>query len=196
MNRLYSFLSNRYFGITEKVMGLVIPLGRKKFSRLSPGLVEKEGKLGDLKAGEEGAIIGSGPLPFTAVLFVQCFDVFLYSVDKSVTACAVAKRFLKKCFSNEKVTVVNTRGEHFDKEVDFAFLTLCAAPKTKLIESLFQKHGEKDGFRVIARVPAGVHRKRFDDIDRLKLEDRYHIEELFHHTDCVFKTVLVTRKNA
>ena len=194
MNALYSFLSNRYFGITEKIMGIITPLGKQKFSRLSPDLVIKEGKLGGIKAGEIGAIVGSGPLPFTAILFKENFDIKVYSVDRSVSACAVARRFLKKAFPDMDLKIVRTEGDCFNDSIDFVFLTLCAAPKNRLIDELFRKNSGNADFRVIARVPVGVHKRRFDEADIEMLKNNFNVVEVTHHENCVFKTIVVYSK--
>jgi D-arabinose 1-dehydrogenase-like Zn-dependent alcohol dehydrogenase len=104
-------------------------------------LVSNEVEHSRLKAGDEVAMIGSGPLPITAILLAAAFGIRVTAIERKRLAAATSKEVIKKLKLDGEIKVQFGEGESVVSEsASCVLIAVLAQPKESILSNVFRRY--------------------------------------------------------
>lgn len=135
----------------------------KFYSLYYRDIVKKEIKLANVRSCDKVLCVGGGSIPCTAIEFANQANARVDVIDIDSKAVECARCVVEKLGLDEKITVINGRGEEIDVEpYDVVHVALQVTPKEEVIKHIWEK--SKEGNRIIVRVPRKPLRRFYSNV--------------------------------
>jgi nicotianamine synthase len=138
--------------------------------------------------------IGGGPLPLTAIVLAQDYDVVNTVLEPDPDAYMLSKQLIKKLNLQTKIKIINSRGEDFNcyNEYDVIYIAALAGIEKEIKEKIFTKITEttKNNIHVLARSSWGNRRILYKPIDLRKIVKLKPTLEIHPHNEIVNSVII------
>ena len=142
-------------------------------------LMKMEGNLLKLNKNDKVAILGSGAMPISAILFNKLFNAYITCIDIDQTAIEYSKKVIRSLGIQKYIKF--TRGDVFMDNIKYSNYTKLVITghidnKNKLLNVLYERI--KNSTIILMRRPIGVYKFIYDDID-LRENLKYNIVQYY-----------------
>lgn len=135
----------------------------KFYSLYYRDIVKKEIKLANVRSCDKILCIGGGSIPCTAIELANQTNACIHVIDMDNHAVECARCVVKKLGLDEKITVINGKGEEIDIEpYDVVHVALQVTPKEEVLKHIWEK--AKEGKRIIVRMPRKSLKRFYSNI--------------------------------
>jgi hypothetical protein len=128
----------------------------KDFKSNNNLLGEREGDLASINQDSHVAFIGSGPFPWTSLVYNRIFNCRVTGLDSNASAIYLASRLIEKVNLKHKILFELTNAEKYDYS-KFTHVSIAgmARPKNDIIKQIALT--AKSGTKVTVRTAVGLH---------------------------------------
>lgn len=124
----------------------------KLYSLYYRNIVKREIRLANVRSCDKVLCIGGGSIPCTAIEFANQTNANIHVIDMDSNAVECARNVVFKLGLNEKITVINGKGQEIDIEpYDVVHVALQVSPKEDVLRNIWER--SKEGNRIIVRMP-------------------------------------------
>lgn len=137
-------------------------------------LLKNEIKLAKIKSTDKVLFIGSGPVPFTALLIHKLTDCRVDCCESNTVSANLSKKVIKTLSFDNRIHVLNKNGVDLDfSDYTTIVIALLAKPKDKILKNMWKQIYR--GTRVVYRIPSVVRQAFYEETkgDILKVYRHY-----------------------
>ncbi len=127
-------------------------------------LTKNELQLSSIKKHQKVLVIGSGPLPLTAILYWQKTKCRIDCIDNKKNNVRISNKVIKKLMIGDKIKIRYYDGKKdFSKKYDIVFVAALALPKKLILENIY--NSTKPNCKIIVRTVSGLNKILYEPID-------------------------------
>ena len=105
-------------------------------------LICAEGELCSLQSGDRVMMIGSGPLPLTAILLASRFNVNVIGIERDYHSAAISQRVIRQLGLETQISILHSDGASSSlHEATCVLVAVLARPKHRILESILKNRG-------------------------------------------------------
>jgi len=165
LNRMYErFETQLEIDFAHAILAANEPLDRYALFQRFEGLVCAEATLCSLRPGDTVAMIGSGPLPVTAILLAKRFNLKVKAIERDYRSAALSRRVIAQLGLENQISIFQEDGTTAVPEnASCVLIAVLARPKQQILANILRNCA--DCQTVICRTSEGLRQALYQPTD-------------------------------